>query len=125
MIAAIISDGGGRMMLRMPRVRTAISHSMSSAIPIPIGQPSSASGCLHLLGMACLDRFAQSTDILVKRLAFHHRELARTRQADLDFLDDRCRTAAHDQHAVRKECSLADAVRHKDDGLAIGLPDTE
>src|SRR5215471_7020857 len=71
-IAAKISDGGGKMMLRTSSSRTATSHSNSAATLIPIGQPSSTKSPRILLDMARLDRFAQAPNALIEALIFHH-----------------------------------------------------
>src|SRR5689334_24220995 len=111
----MISEGGGRMMLRMPRLRTATSHSSISAALIPIGQPKSPADCRNFLSMACLDRFAQAAHILIERFTLHHRDLARSRQVDRDLVDNRCRTPSHDQYAIRQEGRFANAMGDEND----------
>src|SRR6185312_8156388 len=98
------------MMLRIPRLRTANSHSRMSAALIPTGQAKSPADCRNFLSMACLDRFAQAAHILIERFTLHHRDLAWPRQVYRDLFDDRCRTPTHDQHAIRQESRFADAV---------------
>src|SRR5689334_8762324 len=102
MTASIISEGGGKIMLRMPRARTAISQITSNARLIPIGQPNSRADFRNLSSMTRLDRFSQFAYVLIEWLAFHHGDLARTWKCDFEVFDDRGRAAAHDEDAIRQ-----------------------
>ena len=73
--------------------------------------------------MTCLDGLAQPADVGIEWLALHDRDFARPRQVDLDFFNNGCGAAAHDDHAIGQECGLADAVCHEQHGLTVRLPD--
>src|SRR5215831_20487522 len=46
-------------------------------------------------------------------------------EIDLDLLENGGRSPTHHQYAIRQEYCFANAVGHEDDGLAVGLPDTQ
>src|ERR1700739_626629 len=88
MTVSTMRDGDGRMMLRMPSPRTASSHPASIIRLIATGQATSISFFRALLSMTGLDGFAQLADVGVEWLALHDRDVARTREKDLDFFDN-------------------------------------
>src|ERR1051326_2277380 len=118
-----IAVGGGRMMLLIPSIRTASSHSMKASAVMTIGQTRPVT-CFQLSAlMACLDRLAQMANVMVEILVLGHGDGARPRQRDRRLIDDRRRAPPHHQHAIRQQAGLADAVGDEDDGLAVRLPD--
>src|SRR5829696_10374080 len=121
----MISDGGGRRMLRIPSTRTSTSQATSNPTETAIGENSSSKACRSLALMARLDAFAQVPDVAVEAFLLGHGDRARTRQFDPQLVDHGCRPAAHDHDAVGQEGSLADGVSDKDHGFPVGLPDAQ
>ena len=62
---------------------------------------------------------------LVKLAAFADRHVTWPRERDRQILDDRRRPPRHHQHAVGEHHRLTDAVRHKQRGLGVLLPQIE
>src|SRR4051812_48187612 len=110
MIACPISDGGGRIMLRIPSSRTANSQSPNMARLMPMGQPNSLAYRRSLAAMARLDRFSQPAHVPIEALVLGHSDVAWTGEIDDRLLHDRRRAPSHHQHAVREEGRLADTV---------------
>src|SRR5262245_42490226 len=114
-MVARTSEGGGRMMLRTPIVRTISSHATKPATVNSVGQNALWKWFDTLAGMAGLDRSAQVAHEPVEALVLGHGDIARARQIDLRFLDDGRRPPPHHQHAVRQQHSFADTMGDEHD----------
>src|SRR5258705_12790841 len=99
MIACAISDGGGRIMLRIPSSRTANSQRPNMARLMPMGQPSSLAYRRSLAAMARLDRFSQPAHVPIEALVLGHCDVAWKGEVDDPLLPDRRRPPAHHQTA--------------------------
>src|SRR4051794_35359510 len=99
-MTSAISEGGGRMMLRIPSTRTSTSQAASSPTVTAIGQNSSSKDRLSLALMARLDAFAQAPNVAVEAVLLRHGDGAGAGQLDRDIVDDGRRPAAHDHDAV-------------------------
>src|SRR5262245_49645748 len=107
------------MIHRMPSVLTAISHASSRSTVTRRGQPIAAA-CLRISSrMAGLDGLAQVAHVTVEGFVLGHGNMPWSREIDGEFVDDRCRAATHDEHAVRQERRFADAVGDENDRLPV------
>src|SRR5262249_54324717 len=111
------------MIHRMPSALTAISHASSRSTVTRTGHPSEAACRRMSSRMAGLDGLAQTADVAVEGFVLCHGNMPRSREIDGELVDDRCRAATHDEHAVRQERRFADAVGDENDRLPVGLPD--
>src|SRR5262245_28668298 len=119
------ADGGGRMMARMPNIRTASSHANSMSAVTTTGHTILPAYRSTLSGMAGLDHFAEMADQAVERLVLRHGDMPGPREIDGEVVDDCRRTPTHDDDTIGQERGFTDAVGHKNHRLAIGLPDTQ
>src|SRR5260370_42625307 len=87
-IASMICDGDGRMMLRTPSTRLAVSQAARNSRLIPIGHARLRSLFGMLLRMTCLNAIAELPDVRVETLALHDRGITRTWQIDSKLLHD-------------------------------------
>src|SRR2546430_17543550 len=117
------SDGGGRMMVRIPNILTLISQAKRMSVVTRTGHPMVAAYLPMLFRMAGLDRLAQMANQAIERFVLGYGDMPRPRKIDRQFVDDRRRPTTHDHDAVGEECRFTNAVGDENHRFPIGLPD--